>query len=143
MHLIGTDSIKYVDDGTNDLVFPCFQPETPFSEIPGHVHFDTLDRPDVSEWLKTLSETKREEYLLALFQSRIGPRVESGETFCLNGTFVKGVYDYMRKEYASLGYFSQRENRYSLPKTASVTLGIDIASLVYDPGRKPSSYVSQ
>lgn len=143
MHVVSSDSITYRDDGTRDLVFPCFQPEMPFPEIPGHTYFDTLERADVSEWLKTRSEVEREEYLWELFRSRIIPRLESREPLCLNGTFTKRIYDRMRETYASQGYFSPRENRFVLPKAIPVTLGIDIANLVYDPIRKPSSYVSQ
>lgn len=143
MHLIGNSAIRYCDDGTTDYVFPCLQPVGPFDVVPRHTYLDTLEKSEVSAYLVTLSEVRREAYMWSLFQAYAVPKINSGTTLRLNGTFTKKIYDHIREIYRELGYYDVSENRYRVPESASITLGIDLANLVYRPDREPSVYLSQ
>ncbi len=143
MYLVKAHSITHVPDGTNDYVFPCRQPTSLFQEVPGYLYLDTMEKSDVSDYLKNISEVQRETYMWELFQSRVIPKIELNEPIGLNGTFTKQIYNYFRKFYEEKGYYIPWENRYLIPETTTITLGIDLANLVYQSHRKPSAYLSQ
>ena len=129
MHLIHTDKISYLDDGTHDYVFECVQPMDPFSEVSGCLYLDNLEDPSVHLDIAHLSEVQREMYMWQLFETYIIPRIQAGETLHLNGTFTKKIYDYIRSIYQSAGYFQDSHNRFQVPSTAQITLGICLSNL--------------
>lgn len=142
MYHVATTRITHVDDGTSDYAFPCLQPAD-FSAAAGYEYFDGLGGRDFGQELQSLSEVRREDRVWELYQSQIIPRIESGETLRLNGTFTKRIYDHVRDLYRELGAFDATENRYRIPAAAPITLGVDIVNLVYRSERKPSIYLSQ
>ncbi|MDD2745021.1 MAG: hypothetical protein PHU93_00615 [Candidatus Gracilibacteria bacterium] len=143
MHLIHTNKISYLDDGTHDYVFECVQPTSQFSEVSDYVYLDNLENPRVQLDISHLSEVQREIYMWRLFETYIIPRIQAGQMLHLNGTFTKKIYDYIRNIYQSAGYFQDSHNRFQVPSTAQITLGITLSNLNYQPQNKPLVYLSQ
>lgn len=142
MYHVETTRITHVADGTSDYAFPCLQPAD-FSTAAGYEYFDALGGQDFGSELQALSEVRREERMWQLYEAHIIPRIESGRTLYLNGTFTKRIYDHVRDLYRELGAYDATENRYRIPAEAPITLGVDIVNLVYRSERKPSIYLSQ
>lgn len=143
MHRIYTDKISYLDDGTHDYVFECVQPTNQFSEVPGYIYLDNLEDVTTQLDIAHLSEVQREIHMWKLFETYVIPRIQAGETLHLNGTFTKKIYDYIRSIYQSAGYFQDSLNRFLVPSTAQITLGITLSHLNYQPQNKPLVYLSQ
>jgi hypothetical protein len=78
-----------------------------------------------------------------LFETHMIPRIKSGETMHLNGTFTKKIYDYIRELYRDFGFFEASDNRFYVPSTAQITLGIRMTDLNYQPQSHAGIYLSQ
>lgn len=143
MHHIHPHKITHVEDGTHDYLFQCYQPDSLFSEVSHCVYLDTLGPKNNQQEMLDISEVQREIYMWELFEIQIIPRIVSGEILHLNGTFTKKIYDYIRDIYRTSGYFCDSENRFRIPDTAQITLGITLTNLNYSPREKSSIYLSQ